>query len=137
MKVYQTKIRPIPGTDFREVHKKAFNLFKQLKSKSKRRAYVRSAYFNKNKVFLDIFWGHLFEKPNWRDRVRRVKYFPPGIDLIQNSRFEPKTKENPNKSGETLYRFAGMTSESELFYVQIKEDKKRQQKLLISIFPDK
>lgn len=137
MKVYQTKIRSIPGTDFREVHKKAFSLFKQLRSKSKRRAYIRSAYFQKNKVFLDIFWSHLFEKPNWRDRVRRVKYFPPGIDLIQNSRVEPKLKDNPNKKGETLYRFTGITPDLELFYVQIKEDKKSKQKLLISIFPEK
>lgn len=137
MEAYQTKTKAIPGTDFREVHKKAFNLFKELKRKSKRRAYIRSAYFKKDKVFLDIFWSHLFEKPNWRDRVRRVKYFPPGVDLIQNSRFDPKIKENPNKKGETLYRFAGSTPDHELFYVQIKEDRKNKQKLLISIFPEK
>ena len=137
MKIYKTKTKKIPGTDFKEVHKKAFSLFKQLKRKSKRRAYVRSAYFNKNKIFLDIFWSHLFEKDNWRDRVRRVKYFPPGIELIQNSRFEPNKRDNPNKRGETLYRFAGATPDCELFYVQIKEDKKNRQKLLISIFPEK
>lgn len=137
MKAYQTKTKCIPGTDFHEVKKKAFGLFAQIKKRSKRRTYVRSAYFDKDKIFLDIFWNHLFGKPNWRDRVRRVKYFPPAIELIEHSKFEPKTKENPNKQGELLHRFTGITPDREIFYAQIKEDKRTGQKFLISVFPDK
>jgi len=135
MQVYKTKIKKFSGTEFREVHRPAFGLYTKIKKKTKRRAYVRSAYFNMDKIFLDLFWYHLFEKSNWRDRVRRMKYFACAIELIQKSRFEPKTKENPNKQGEILHRFYGTTAENELFYVQIKEDKKKGQKFLISVFP--
>jgi hypothetical protein len=135
MKVYKTKARKYPGSDFREVHEKAFGLYSQIKKKSKRRAYLRSAYFDKEKIFLDLFWHHLFEKENWRDRVRRMKYFGCAVELIKNSHFEPKSKENPNKPSEILHRFYGTTAEHELFCLQIKEDKRRGQKFLISVFP--
>lgn len=135
MKVYRTKSKKYSGSDFTEVHQKAFNLYSQIKKKSKRRPYLRSAYFNKDKIFIDLFWHHLFEKENWRDRVRRMKYFSCATELIKSSHFEPKSKENPNKSSEILHRFYGTTAEDELFCVQIKEDKKKDQKFLISVFP--
>ncbi|HCP08455.1 MAG TPA: hypothetical protein DIT25_01500 [Candidatus Moranbacteria bacterium] len=135
MKVYKTKTKKYSGSDFQEVHQKAFGLYSQIKKKSKRRAYLRSAYFSKEKVFIDLFWHHLFEKENWRDRVRRMKYLGCAVELIKNSHFEPKSKENPNRSSEILHRFYGTTAEHELFCVQIKEDKKKGQKFLISVFP--
>jgi hypothetical protein len=135
MKVYITKTKKYPGSDFSEVHQRAFGLYSKIKKNSKRRAYLRSAYFSKDKIFLDLFWHHLFEKENWRDRVRRMKYFGCAVELIKSSRFEPKSKENPNKSSEILHRFYGTTAEHELFCVQIKEDKKKGQKFLISVFP--
>ncbi len=64
-----------------------------------------------------------------------MKYFACAVELIQKSRFEPKTKENPNKQNELLHRFFGITADNELFCVQIKEDKKKDQKFLISVFP--
>ena len=67
--------------------------------------------------------------------MRRMKYFGCAIELIQKSRFKPISKKNPNKPSETLYRFYGVTADDELFCVQIKEDGKRNQKFLISIFP--
>src|SRR3989338_3282509 len=127
MKVYKTKTKKFSGSDFHEVRKKAFGLYSQLKKKTKRRPYIRSAYFNKEKIFLDVFWSHLFEKPNWRDRVRRLKYFGCAIELIQNSHFEPKSKENPNNFSEILHLFY-CTPDNELFYVQIKENKRTGQK---------
>ena len=135
MQAYQTKIRKLTGTDFREVHQKAFDFYRQLKRKTKRRPYIRSAFFQKQKIFLELFWHHLFEKKNWRDRVRRLKYFPCAIELIQHSRFEPASKENPNKPSEILHRFAGRTKDGDLFFVQIKENKRTSQKWLISVFP--
>jgi hypothetical protein len=135
VQVYKTKVRKFSGSDFHEVHQNAFGLYTEIKKKSKRRAYVRSNYFNKDKIFLDLFWQHLFTKQNWRDRVRRMKYFGCAIELIKKSSFEPKSKENPNKSTEILHRFYGITAEHELFCIQIKEDKKRGQKFLISVFP--
>ena len=122
------------GTSYKEIRKKAFGLYQEIKRKSKRKSYVRSMYFKKEKVFLDLFWGHTFEKNHW-DQMRRMKFFACGIELIQKSTFEPTTKENPNKRGEVLHRFAGVSATSELFFVQIKEDRPTSKKFLISIFP--
>ena len=135
MKIYQTKTNKLTGTEFKEVREKALVFYQIIKRKSKRRTYVRSAYFKKEKVFIDIFWQHLFDK-SWKDRVRRLKYFPPAIELVQNSKLEPKSKENPNRKSEIFHRFTGVTKEKDLFFVQIKEDKKTSQKFLISVFPD-
>lgn len=134
MQVYKTKTKKLAGTNFQEVHKKAFGLYSQIKKKSKRRTYVRSAYFKKEKIFLDLFWHHLFEKKNWRDRVRRMRYFGCAIELIQKSHFKPISKKNPNKGSEILHRFYGISDDNELFCIQIKEDRKKQ-KFLISVFP--
>ena len=134
MKVYQTKVKKLPGTEFKELHPKALAIFKGIKGKSRRRPYLRSAYFKKDKIFLDYFWQHLWQK-NWRDRTRRLKYYPCALDLIKNSSVEPISKENPNNRSEILHRFAGTTSDKELFFVQIIEDKKTNQKRFISVFP--
>ena len=135
MKVYKTKSVKLSGTDFHEVYQKAFGSYQQIKKKTKRRPYVRSAYFNKSKIFLELFWRHLFEKKNWRDRSRRSKYFPCAIELIKNSRIDPVSKENPNRPSEILHRFTGITKDNDSFYVQIKEDKRRGEKWFMSVFP--
>lgn len=137
MQIYKTRTHKFAGTDFHEVRKKAFGLYAGIKRKSKRRTYVRSVYFNKEKIFLDLFWHHLFDKVNWQDRFRRVKYFGCAIELIQKSHYAPKSKENPNNPSEILHRFYGSTADHEAFYVQIKEDKRTGQKFLISTFPEK
>ena len=60
MQVYKTKANRLGGTDFNEVRKKAFGIYTEIKKKSKRSPYIRSAYFNKEKIFLAIFWQHLW-----------------------------------------------------------------------------
>ncbi|MEK9159388.1 MAG: hypothetical protein AAB383_01525 [Patescibacteria group bacterium] len=135
MRVYQTKVEKLKGTDFVEVRRKAFFIFKQIKKKTKRQPYIRSAYFSKEKVFLNIFWAHLFEKPS-SERLRRLKYFAAAIELIEHNRFTPTTKTDSNNPRFLLHRFSGLTKENEMFYVQIKEDISSQKKYLISIFPD-
>ncbi len=135
MKIYRTKVGRIAGTDFHEVRKKAFIIYQNIKRKSKRKPYVRSAYFNNEKIFLDLFWTHLFSKQNQRDRLRRTKYFASAIELIINCRFEPESKINPNKKSEILHRFTGMLADESIFYVQIKEDKNTKHKWFLSVFP--
>lgn len=135
MRIYQAKAEKLTGTDFHEVYKKAFGLYEQIRKRTKRRAYLRSIYFKKDKIFLALFWEHLWDKHKWQDRMRRLKFYSAALELIQHSRFEPKSKENPNKSSEMLHRFAGSTKEKELFFVQIKEDKQTGQKYFISVFP--
>lgn len=134
VKVYQAKTKKLSGTDFHEVYSHALKLFKSLKKKSKRRPYVRSAFFKKDKVFLDYFWGHLWQK-KWQDRFRRLKFYACSLDLIQHSHVEQVSKENPNKRSEILHRFAGSSAEKELFFVQISEDKKTGNKNFLSVFP--
>ncbi len=135
MNIYKTKARKLSGTDFKEIHQKAVHIYEVIRKRSKRRTYIRSIYFGKNKIFLGIFWQHVYEKKNYGDQMRRMKYFPCAIELIQNSHCNPTTKENPNKKSELLHRFYGSTPENEHFIVQIKEDKRSGEKFLISIFP--
>jgi len=135
MRFYKTRTRSLPGTNWKEINKKAFGLYKVITSKTKRRPYVRSVYFDKQKVFLGIFWQHLHEKENLKDKTRRLKYYPCALELIQKSRIEPSSKENPNREGEIVHRFAGSTPDNELFFVQIKETKRTGDKWLISVFP--
>lgn len=134
MKTYKAHSQSLSGSNYAEIRKKANRIFHQLKSKTKRKPYIRSSYFKKEKIFLDLFWSHLYEKNYW-DQIRRMKFFPCAIELIQKSRFEPISKENPNNTSEILHRFAGISSESELFFVQIKENKASSKKSLISVFP--
>ncbi len=134
--IYRTKSAELKGTDFKEVHNYAISCYKKIKNKSKRRAYIRSAYFKKDKIFIDLFWEHLFSKENWKDRTRRLKYFPAAIELINKNTFDPQSKENPNKNGEILHRFKGKTPTGKIFFVQIKENKRNGQKFFISVFPE-
>lgn len=136
VRIYKTKARPFAGTSYQEIKKKAFGLFNEIKKKTKRKPYIRSAYFDKQKVFFELFWEHLFKKNFW-DQMRRMKFFPCGIELVQKSRFEPTTKDNPNKQNEILYRFVGVSSDGQKFFVQIKTSKKKDgTKWLLSIFPE-
>jgi hypothetical protein len=134
MKTFKTKSVMLSGTDFKEINKKAFSSYNQIRRKTKRRPYIRSAYFKKDKIFLSLFWKHLESKNHW-DRMRRMKFFDCAVELIRNSKFEPTSKENPNKLTEILHRFAGITKNNDLFFVQIKEEKRTREKWLLSVFP--
>jgi hypothetical protein len=130
---YQTKSKKIAGSSYGEVMRNAFSVYDEIKKKTKRRPYVRSAYFKKEKIFLDYFREHLFQKLP-KERTRRLKYFKAACDLIENSKLGPVEKTELFEKKEILYRFAGLTIEKDLFYVQIKEDK-RKRKYLMSCFP--
>jgi len=134
MEIYRTRIKPIPGTNYSEIYPRAWSLYKQIASKTRRRPYIRSAYFNKEKVFLDLFWEHMRQK-NLRDRARRLRYYPCALDLVVHSHTSPTSKQNPNRLSETFHRFAGISENGEVFFVQIKKIGKRGGKHLISIFP--
>ena len=130
---YQTKSRKISGTSYGEVMHGAFDIYNEIKKKTKRRPYIRSAYFKKEKIFLDYFREHLFQKSP-KERMRRLKYFRAACELIKDSKLGPVEKTESFEKKEVLYRFAGLTIEKELFYIQIKEDKKKR-KYLMSCFP--
>ena len=135
MQIYKTKTKKFSGTNFREVPDKASRYYTQVRKLTRRRTYIRSTYFDGEKIFIDLFWHHLFEKSNWRDRIRRMRFFNCAVELIQNSHFKPSESKDPNSSNEKPYRFYGADANNELFCVQIKEKGKKKQKFLISVFP--
>jgi len=136
MILYKCKISKIGGsTKYKDVIKKARMIYHTIEKQSKRNAYIKSAYFCKEKVFLDLFWTHLNQKPQ-RERRWRLKFLPCAYELIRNSRNSPASKQNPNIKSETLHRFGGVTGSGELFYVQIKENKKTKRRDFMSVFPE-
>lgn len=130
---YQTKAPKISGSSDREIYKKARRLFGQLEKRTKRKPYIRSPYFKRQKVFLDYFWPHLNRKSN-KQRVSRLKYLACAIELISKSRNKPISKVNPNKKSEVLHRFAGLSGDRKLFFVQIKEDTRKKKLYFMSVF---
>lgn len=134
MKAFPVKTKKIGATRYTDIIKRARRIFHDIEKKTKRRPYIRSVYFKKEKIFFDFFWTHLNQAPI-ADRRRRLRYFPCAIELVEKSRFTPSIKQNPNKKSEKQYRFAGITTESEIFYVQIKKNPKTGQMFLMSIFP--
>lgn len=134
MTPYQTHSALLKGSNWEEVLSKTRHIFRKIQLKSRRKSYLRSAYFHKEKVFFDYFWIHLSQK-NRKIRTKRLKYFLAAIELIEYCRHEPVSKENPNARGEIFHRFYGLTKEKHLFCVQIKEMKQTGSKYLMSIFP--
>lgn len=131
--IYTTKINKLKGHDYKVVHKQALALYKEISSRTKRKPYIRSRYFNKEKVFLDYFWQHLMDK-TCNDRVRRLKLYPCALDLIRNNMITAIPQLNRNKLSEKLYRFKGIAPSGDIFCVQIKETKKKE-RYFISVFP--
>lgn len=135
IKAYRTKAKKLTGSNYSEIQRRAFTLYAQIAKRSKRRPYIRSAYFHKSKVFLGLFWHHLKDKFSNKERLRRLKFYACALELIKSSKFDPVSKENVDKRSEVLHRFTGITAEDEVFFVQIKENKMNDQKYLISVFP--
>ncbi|KKQ98093.1 MAG: hypothetical protein UT23_C0005G0016 [Candidatus Woesebacteria bacterium GW2011_GWA1_39_12] len=134
---YHTHVSKLAGTrSYKDIYRNALAVYSQVKRKTKRQPYARSAYFNKQKIFFTFFWKHLFDYSH-KVRIERLKYFEATLDLIKNSKNAPESKDNPNNIDEILHRFAGLTKEKELFMVQIKENKRTGKKFLMSIFPFK
>lgn len=134
LEIYKTKVKKLVGTSYGEVYAKSKFIYKTITYKTKRRPYVRSIFFKKEKVFIDIFWTHLAEK-NKNDRFRRLKQYNCGLDLLKNSRVIPTSKINKEKPGEILHRFKGINGNQEYFIVQVKENIKSKEKNFMSVFP--
>lgn len=135
MQIFRSKFKKISGAEYKAIYKTAHSCYKQLVDNPRRNPYIRSRYFNKEKIFLDVFWIHLSQK-RWNDRLRRLKYFICAIDLVKNSTVAPVSVVHEDPKA-VLYRFAGVSNCGGQFYVQIKHEKKSGRKWLMSIFPSK
>jgi hypothetical protein len=134
---FHTKSKAFSGTTYSELAKKARTHYKKVTSNTKRRPYIRSKFFNKQRKFLELYWVHLSDKKSFSEKVKRLRYFACGIELIKKSHCDPISKENPNNTREIVHRFIGIDSEKKRFCVQIKEEKNSGEKWLMSIFPCK
>lgn len=131
--VSKCKVKPLAGTSYDEIYPSSRLLYKKIASNTKRKPYLRSRYFQGQKVFLDMFWEHLYQK-RMIERATRLKYLPCAFDLIKNSCCEPDIKES---IGRIFYRFYGVVLDGSYFCVQIRRDKKTNGKWFMSVFPKK
>jgi len=132
---YKTDAPLINGSSYGEINKNAKRYYKELCSKTKRKPYIRSAYFGGQKVFLEIFWSHLYNKNSF-DQTRRLRYYACAIDLIAHSKCHPEIMKNPRDQSETFYRFTGTARDGKRFRVQVKESANKKGRYFISVFPD-
>jgi hypothetical protein len=136
MKKYQSKTRLLPGTSYEEVQNVARKEHRKVIAFTKRQPYARSAYFNKNKVFLSVFWEHTMQK-NRNIKTSRLKLYTAAIDLIRNSRHNPETIIEKNNPSILLHRFYGITKEGVEYCVQVKQHKRTGRLDLMSVFKRK
>lgn len=129
---YRCKSGLIPGHNYVTIVKIARRIFNDAVGKTKRRPYIRSAYFKGEKIFLDNFWPHLIQK-NPKDRFRRLQLLKAGLELLRCSKREPIFAQRNELGHEAFYRFLGKVA-GQFFVVQIKEDLKRRQKFFMSAF---
>lgn len=133
MALYKTKAHQLKATRYPDLIKEVRYIYHEIERRTRRKPYLRSAYFKREKIFFDYYWRHLDQKSPL-ERRKRLAYFKCGLELIAHSRFAPTTKPNPNRKNELLHHFGGVTPNNELFLVQIKEDLKTNHKYLMSIY---
>ena len=136
MKQFESKYSLIPGTSYDEVVSFARKEHRKIAKLTKRQPYVRSSYFNKDKIFVSVFWDHLIQKHR-KDRFRRLKLYNAAIDLLRNSHYEPDTIFKNDDLSTLLHRFYGITKDGVEYCVQVKQDKRTGRKDFVSVFDRK
>lgn len=135
MKIYQSKYGQLPGTTLDRAFRAAHKYHDTIKNRNpRRRPYVRSRYFKKDKIFLTLFWGHLVEK-NRKEQLRRVRLYKAAIDLVRNTVQNPITIQDSTQADIMLHRFYGVTRDGVNFCVQVKQNQRSGRKDLMSAFP--
>jgi hypothetical protein len=137
MRTYKSKFGLLAGTTYREIVSSARREYHTLQKRNPRRIpNIRSAYFAKDKIFLNIFWEHIKQK-HPADQERRLKLYAAAIDLIRNSKEAPDTILSKDALNTMMHRFYGTTKNGDPFIVQIKENKRTNRKDFMSVFPGK
>jgi hypothetical protein len=137
MDVYKSKYSRLSGSSYREIVASARREYHMIQKRTPRRIpYVRSAYFAKDKVFLNTFWDHVRQK-HPADQERRLKLYGAAVDLIRNSKLTPDTVFAEDDKDSLLHRFYGLSQDGQYFSVQIKESKRTHRKEFMSVFPSK
>jgi hypothetical protein len=137
LEIFRAQVAEYRGTSVAELMKYARLEYHTIQKRTPRRIpYVRSKYFVKDKIFLNTFWDHVNQK-RVSDKIRRLRLFGCAIELIRKSPLAPETVQSPTNGNELLHRMYGVSTNSTVFCVQIKENKKTHRKDFISVFPIK
>jgi len=136
--VFKSKYGLLPGSSYDELIHDARIIYREIAKKSKRTPYIKSPLFDKEKIFLDLFWTRLNTIRGRKRRVERLKYYKCAIDLLSHSSYKIESKKNRDNPKELVWEFIGVTKNGEPFAVHIKQgaDKKKM-KHLMSCFPKK
>lgn len=124
------------GSSRDELYSVAKKEYKKVEALTKRQPYVRSTYFNKDKIFVSIFWQHL-AKIQRTKQAKRLKLYKAAIDLLRNSHCEPETIFQKDDLSTLLHRFYGVTKDGTHFCVQVKHNKRSDRKDFMSVFERK
>ncbi len=135
MDYYKTGAGLLPGSNYAEVYRRAKEVFAVVKGKTKRKPYIRSKHFDREKIFFDYFWVHLYQKPP-RERMKRLKYVAAALEVLHQSQYPPKSIVHRHNQHEMLHRFAGVTPHGQKFFVQVKETISTGTKQFMSTFPE-
>lgn len=134
IRAYQCKTKSLSGHRFVDIIPQARKLLRALQKQTKRRSYVRSTYFHKDKIFFDFFWQHMQGK-SVVDRARRLKYLSCALELLQKSRIDPITFMDENHPGVIKHEFRGNAPDGTIFSVIVQEDRKTNRKQLLTLYP--
>jgi len=118
--------------------KNARKIYHNIEKKSNRNPSINSnkkSYFKGKRIFLNLYFIHLNQKTRI-NRKRRLKFFECGLELLQHNTYAPIEKPNPNKKGEQLMRFAGVTPDNELFYVQVRKNQRGNHFYMLAFSPE-
>ena len=136
MHVYTSKYPRLPGSSYNESLNHARREYNVIAHSTKRQPYVKSKYFNGNKVFLKVFWDHVMQK-RLKERTRRLRFYRAALDVLRHSQITPETTFNADDRNILLHRFYGVTKDGIYFCVQVKEDKRTGHKDFMSVFDRK
>lgn len=133
---YHCKTKPLVGHRFVEIMPRARGVFRALQKQTKRRPYVRSTYFHRDKIFFDFFWQHLQQK-SVVDRARRLKYLPCALEVLRKSRHDPVTFVDIRRPGIIKHEFVGVAPDGMRFSVVVQQDRGTDKKQLLSLYPSR
>ena len=128
---YVSKYVCLAGTDYAEVMRTARREYAKVQKLTKRQPYVRARYFQKDKVFVHLFWNHIVQKRRG-EQIVRAKLLLAAFDLLRNNTTDPTSLVD---GGRVLHRFYGQTRDGVQFAVQVKHDLKTGRKDFMSVFP--
>lgn len=135
MRIYQSKQKRTATSSHAQLLKVARHEYHKVQKRTPRRQpYVRSAYFRKDKVFVNQFWEHLKQKRSG-DQTRRLRFFLCALDLIRYTNYGPDTIFKSDDKDIMLHRFYGASSNGFEFCVQVRESKRTGRKDFMSVFP--